>query len=1191
MQGSSRVRALTTSILGALLLFVPAPSAAQSGATTGITGRVTDGTGAAMAGVQITLARPEIGFEQKTTSGDAGSWEARFLAPGTYRVTFESKGFKILRREGVIVTTGEMASVNAALEVGAVEEAIQVTADARMITVGSATVGRTLDRRELESLPTSARNITQLLAIEPGVSADISELLSNDNASISPSVNGARTTNNSFVFNGIDVTNLLCCSSRINGSRGTIDSGGGTLSRNIAPAPETLEEVKLQTSLYDAATGRNGGGIFQVVSKSGTNSPHGTMYHYHQNDNMMANDFFFKRAGLDKPLLRRNEGGFTFGGPVAKSRTFAFGSYQATRAETSFVDEASNLVLVPRALTDDRSDAGINQFAATIWNPSVNGPVNFSQINPISRQLLQARFPDGSYLVPSGSGGSNCSVREDQVAESCEVISIIPATFKQDQFSLNIDHHVTGSNRASGKYFFSNQPSVDPLANGDALTRHEREEKTYQRTLSLTDVHAFSGGLVNELRGGFFRNRNDSRAVSHFTNAQFGIQNPFADQVPDLTQISIDADDVGSGIRFGTLGDGTRIFDLQTTYTIGNTLSFVRGSHSLRVGGELRRHHMDGDLQETRNRRHNFDTWFDFVTVGYRNPADRNRARQIADSSLNYGETVRQFRMTDWSWFVADDWKLSPSLTLNVGLRHEYFGFPSEKNGFLALYDFDAALATGNLQDGFVFASNFNPASVPGASNVDLRFASRPSIVAPDYNNIMPRIGLAWIPSASKPLVLRGGYGLFYERITGAFANSLRQSPPFFREVQLDDLGDWNTVPRDVPMFPVPNMSIDFDDGEPFLVGDNNPGVEFEAFETQMVSTELVTPYLQQWNATAQWEFRPNWMIEVGYVGSKGSRLLQWANLNQAIDIDTIGFLPRPGAPGGGFTGNYFDIVDDTFVNVKTPPPGCDLSDDPEACTIPAELRGPLLGLDEDEGANFLSNGGRSIYHSMQLSLQRRFSRGYMFNVNYTLSRSKDTYSDEGIYQIEHDQSRPELNFALSDFDRRHRLILSWTWEFPMRGNAWKEGWQLSGVGTFQSGRPFSVTDEDFSGFLFASQNPRPSLAPGATLDDQTTSGSVESRVDGYLNRDAFVSSGAQFGTLGRNSVNGPGQRRVDLSLSKLTRINGRASLELRFEVYNLTDTPAFRNPVNDLGSSNFGTITATRGGPRLVQLGAKFRF
>jgi hypothetical protein len=282
--------------------------------------------------------------------------------------------------------------------------------------------------------------------------------------------------------------------------------------------------------------------------------------------------------------------------------------------------------------------------------------------------------------------------------------------------------------------------------------------------------------------------------------------------------------------------------------------------------------------------------------------------------------------------------------------------------------------------------------------------------------------------------------------------------------------------------------------------------------------------------------------------------------------------------------------VDDEFVNLVTPPEGC-IEDDPGDCLISAELRGPLLGLDEDEGANFLSNGGRSRYHSLQLSLQRRFHRGYLFNVNYTLAKSMDTFSDEGLFQIEHDQRRPELNWARSDFDRRHRVILSWVWELPFSGSRWSDGWQLSGVGTFQSGRPFTITDEDFSGFLYASQNPRPNLAPGMTLDDQTTSGSVESRVDEYLKRDAFASSGEQFGTLPRNSVTGPGQRRLDVSLAKTTPLVGRTSLELRLEAYNITNTPAFRNPVSDLGASNFGQITRTRGGPRLVQLGAKLRF
>jgi hypothetical protein len=310
-----------------------------------------------------------------------------------------------------------MSVVDVVLQVGAITEAIEVTADAEM-TSNSATLVRTLDQKELESLPTSARNFTQLLVIEPGVSADLSDLTSNDNASISPSVNGARTTNNSFVFNGIDVTSLLCCNSRVTGSQGTIGEGGGTLSRNLAPALETLQEVKLQTNLYDAATGRNGGGNFTLVSKSGTNRFQGQAYYYNQNDALMANDFFFNRAGVEKPELRRHEAGVTIGGPIVKDRTFFFGSYQRTDARTSFVDEASNTVRMPRALTDDRSDAAIDRFAEAIWTDD-HGPVDFSAINPISRALLKATLPDGSFLIPSGERGINCEVQEDQAVESC----------------------------------------------------------------------------------------------------------------------------------------------------------------------------------------------------------------------------------------------------------------------------------------------------------------------------------------------------------------------------------------------------------------------------------------------------------------------------------------------------------------------------------------------------------------------------------------------------------------------------------------------------------------------------------------------------------------------------------------------------------------------------------------------------
>ena len=399
-------------------------------------------------------------------------------------------------------------------------------------------------------------------------------------------------------------------------------------------------------------------------------------------------------------------------------------------------------------------------------------------------------------------------------------------------------------------------------------------------------------------------------------------------------------------------------------------------------------------------------------------------------------------------------------------------------------------------------------------------------------------------------------------------------------------------VPTDYPPFPIPSFSVGFDDGEPILVGSNDPGAEFEAFETQMVSGDLQTPYMEQWSLNTQWEFRPNWLLEVAYVGTRGHHLMQFVNLNQALDIDALGgFQPRPGVPGGGFTGNYYTVVDDRFVNTRTPPPGCDLLDDPGECVVPQELRGPLLGLDEDEGANTLMSNGKSWYHGLQTSLQKRFSSGYMFNVNYTLSRATDYFSDEGLFQVDNDQAHPELNKGLSDFNRTHRLILSWAWDLPFRGNRFVEGWQLAGIGTFQSGRPFTVTDGEFSAVLVATNNPRPNLAPGATLDDQTTPGSVTDRLDHYLNPAAFVSAGTAFGTLPRNSVTGPDQRRLDLSLSKMTRLAGHQSLEFRIEAYNFTNTPTFRNPVRDISAANFGQITRTRGGPRVIQLGVKFRF
>ncbi len=1180
--------------LGLTLALMLMPVFAQTGANTGVQGRVTDATGASIPGTTVTSTKVETGELRVATTNTTGDWEVRFLTAGTYRLVFECPGFRKLTRDGVTVTTAELATVNVQLEVGAVEQAIEVTGNAEMVSSTSAAIVRTLDRRELESLPTSSRNFMQLLMIETGVSADISELLDNSNSSISPSVNGARTTNNSFVFNGVDTTSLLCCNSRTLG--GTIDSGGGSLSRNLAPAPETLEEVKLQTSLYDAATGRNGGGNFMLVSKSGTNEFHGTIYHFLQNDKLMANEFFLNRAGVDRPVLQRNEGGATVGGPIIRNRTFFFGSYQVTRARTSFVDSANKILRLPRALTDDRSDAAINNFLRAIWRPA-SGPVNLNVLNPTSKALLQAKFPEGSYLIPSGANGRDCRRTGTQLFESCQVVTVIPATYSQDQFSVNIDHQVSSHNRLSGKFFFTNQPSDDPLSSSRAISRFERTRDTQQRSISLTDTHILSSTMANEFRAGFFRNRNDTRPVAYFTNEEFGLKNPLVSVRPDLVTMDIRGErDVGDRFTFGTYAND--IQDVQNSFTYADTFTFIKRRHSIKLGGEFRRHQLNGKLQELKNGRKNFRDWFAFMTVGFVDPGDGNRARQISDTAVNYGENIRGYRMSDYSFFIADDWKVNSKLTLNIGLRGEYFGFPSEVNGFLNVFDYYAALATGNPQDGFIFASNFDPASIAGAAQSNLKKASSPSIISGDRNNFMPRFGFAWSPFGGNRLVLRGGYGIFFERTTGAFANSLRQSAPFFREAQIDDQNSYHTWPDDYPVFPIPQIIVGFSSaGVPSIRRADEPGVTFEAYESQMVDPNLSTPYTQQWNLNVQWEFKEGWMWELGYAGTKGTKLLQIYNINRAIDVDTVGFLPRPGpVPGGGLIGNYYGpSAGGRFVNLKTPPPTCNLLVNPRGtCVVNEEVRSPLLGFDEDEGVNFLSSNSNSIYNSFQSSLQKRFSKGYMFKVNYTFSRSIDSFSDEGQFQIEHDQLRPALNRGLSDFHRKHRLISSGTWDLPFKGGRLVSGWSISGISTFQSGRPFTVRDTCCSGYLYPNSNIRPNMAAGVTHADLSSEGSVSSRVSNYLNRSAFVPSGAQFGNLGRNTLIGPDQRRIDLVVAKITKIREQISLELRGEFFNAFNNVTFREPDSAgrfINEASFGEITRTRGGPRVIQMGLKLRF
>jgi hypothetical protein len=391
-------------LLAALaMVFLPDLPARAQTATGRLTGLVKDPSGAALPGVTVTAVQGATSASRSTTTGTGGEWTLASLPVGVYTVTFELASFKKVVRTDIDVEAAVPRSVNVTLELGAITESITVQGGAELLTMATAATFRRLTADELTQIPMTTRSFTHLLSSEAGVSADLPPVLVNGTGNISPSVNGTRTTSTSLFFNGIDATNIT--------------SNEGSLSDNIAPAPETLQEVKLQTSLYDASTGRSGGGNFQLVTRGGSNLFGGTGYWAMQHEALNANDFFFDLDGIDKPKARRNEGGFTIGGPVRKNRVFFFGGYQRTQAETGFVPTASSITMLPDALrlvqgarTKESLLAAFSAInpgiSASIPKAQCASPTDSACISDVALALFNLRNPvTGDYVIPAPRAG------------------------------------------------------------------------------------------------------------------------------------------------------------------------------------------------------------------------------------------------------------------------------------------------------------------------------------------------------------------------------------------------------------------------------------------------------------------------------------------------------------------------------------------------------------------------------------------------------------------------------------------------------------------------------------------------------------------------------------------------------------------------------------------------------------------
>ncbi len=1134
MQSKFILKLLTLSLI---IIAVQSVFAQTAGS---LSGTVTDSTGALVQGVTVTVKNTATNQTRTVETSDEGRWTIPSLAVGTYSVTYEKAGFSKSVNESVQVEASVPRSVEAVLEVGGSENIVTVTSDQPLIQTESAAVSRQITGEEVTKIPTSTRSFTGLLSAEAGVSSELSPVGVNGNGNISPNVNGTRTTSTSLFFNGVDATNIT--------------SSEGSLTDNISPAPETLQEVKLQTSLYDASTGRSGGGNFQLVTKAGGNQFTGSAYYYLQNKAFNSNEFFLKESGNEKPKADRTETGFTVGGPIIKDKFFFFGGYQYTKANTGLVPTARTRTVLPRALTvlgDNRSRDAIasafNQFnGCTVGTNCLTA----NDISSVAFNIFNLRNPvTGGFVLPSITNFRNLGIVDQSGAGSfqfnsfpnvvsrtlqrnnplVEVISVEPSRFKQDQFTTRIDGQLSDKNTLSGTFFFTNFPGFDSfpdpnsLASPFTLQRNDRN-----RTLSVSDTHVFSSNLINEVRFGYFY-LNNTRALTEefssgeFTNEFIGVTNPAStfDSSVATTRLGhyIGRNNIAN-FSFGGPNDSYNKRK-QVTFSIGDNVNYIRGNHNIKFGGEYKRHSYDTNLpEEQATEFEKFDSFTQLLTGN------------ATEADTQFGITDKSFRFQDYGFYLTDDWKINRKLSLNLGLRYELFMYPTEKNGRIGNFDLEpfqpCFAATGgstalcdNPTPGFIVPKNVNQtgvAIVDGAIAATQVVDNNHTLNGQDYNNFAPRVGLAY--QVSEKLVVRGGYGLFYDRPSAAFINTVFSNYPFLREVEITVpngnvaiASAFSGVPTNIPLnqwLPFRIVRAAGATGA-YQIRDNTPvfvdsrgtpqgtncnittganctrGNIAETFEFRAIDRDLKTPFVHQWNVGAQYEIAKNLLVEARYVGTAGRNLLQANALNQGFDLNDPAAPDHiferfnqayvaSGSPNGalnsgatarergvgrafGFFNSVLGRIDNNLANSS-------------GAVINFEARVPILGFNVPE-ALILRSNAYSNYHGAQFSLTKRLSQGLQFNVAYTFSKSIDIMSsDPGStagggkpdvpntgFIAQGDARNTANNRALSDFDRTHRFSTNFVYEIPTFGsnNRFLTGFQISGFFQAQSGTPFTV--------------------------------------------------------------------------------------------------------------------------------------
>jgi len=1192
--------------LGFILWAFTAQVLAQGGATGAITGTVEDPSGAVVANADVRITNQDTSIlERALKTGPDGAFTAPLLPVGTYRVSVEAPGFAEAKFSDIVVRVTETTRMTARLVTKAVSQNIDVQAEVQAVNTTDATTGQAIDSATIRALPLATQNFQQLLTLSSGAQGELNAASQLGRGQPRIFVNGQREDNNNYLIEGISAT----------------DYNVAELTTTPLPNPDVVEEFKVQTSLYDASQGRNGGGNINAILKSGSNQFHGDVYEFFRNTVLDANEYFLKGSGSPRPVIQQNIFGGSLGGPVSPGGKlgFFFVNYQGTRQRSG--DSPGTLIstFVPYVPAKDRGTSA--QAVANLSADFGNIP-----IDPVAASLLAFRSnqfgaPANGYLfpLPDVPGGTAAGSPVQFTVSS-------PGKYVDDQFTANWDHAFRNSRDSlAARFFFSNseqdipfgagglQASLGAPASGTDLN-FPYQLPLDDRFFSIAQTHVFNPRLVNEIRFGLVHINNSGINVNPVTANDVGINRPTSNLTSSIYKFTFST----SGFQFGPTPPANQ-HQTQNNYNFVDNLSWVKGAHTLTFGGQYIRVNLDKLFPQVFNGQVFFTNTANNHSTDFENFLTGN----VQFSFGGGGVYNHNYRQNDFAVFAQDDWKAARNLTVNLGLRTEFLGAWTDGACHLGNLESDLTLS-GTYP--FIYPSCVNRLGVAGLTGNAAGSTFHNSV----STGLGPRVGFAWDVSGRHSTTLRGGYGIYYVREDVGAVDQLSFQSPFIPIVFFGTTpgftlsnfftGTPATNPNAVPAagqlstawMPCLARLTSFtynsptgQDGTYACTG--GPGVNStQNLFVLEVPRHFRVPNTQQWNLTLQQELGNKWVLEVGYVGTRGIHLRETRDGIQSVNA----------TPANPFTvtdvnGNSYPITDNTLSN--------------------AIARTPAPGLNGYSGYQIFANDAYSIYHSLQTTISRRWGNSYLQGA-YTYSKNIDATSsgNTAFNTAYNDQSNINASRGLSDFDRRHRLAVSYDYEIPFfqhsRGlvHTALGGWAVSGVTIFQSGSPFSILDSG-AGDAFLGLGSTPllgaSLAPGAGVASGLAAGSLHQRLtSGYLNPAAFTpapllyptlcsSSNSNFcttgfGDLGRNLYRGPYEQNWDASFIKHFRIGERNEVRFTADFFNLWNHANFANPAvadieaylawagaGNTGNGPFGQIVNSTGTPRLIQFSLRWAF